>query len=124
MAPETRGQALGGRLCISGEGEGRAGTAAGAPKWRSQKVAVTCLTFPPSPQTPPLPLILGPPQLWRLMGAKQLKGTNEHNRKMLELTNNHGNGRMTVRSSGNVLNKEKMWSEDTFSSNWRAECHT
>lgn len=127
MALETRGQALGGRLCLRGEGDGRAGTVTWASKRRSLRAARSlaspfCLRPDSSPSCD-----LRQPQLWRSMWAKGLRGknqlTNEHNTTMLELTNNHGNGPMMVRSSGNVLNKEKMWLEDTFSSNWKVECH-
>lgn len=97
------------------------------PKEGPKSSPVTCLTFSPhqasswvfdSRTTLTLEVDVGQ----MAQGKSQL--TDKHNTKTLKRTNNHGSGRMTVRPFGNVLNKEKMWSEDSFSSNRKVQCHT
>lgn len=71
--------------------------------------------------SPPAPFLYGEDQRRRSwLGRKvdvgpMAQGKNRlywWNTKMLSLTNNHAD--RWIRSSGNVWNEEKMWSEDTF----------
>lgn len=97
------------------------------PKEGPKSSPVTCLTFSPhqasswvfdSRTTLTLEVDVGQ------MAQRKNQLTGKHNTKTLKLTNNHGSGQMTVRPFGNVLNKEKMWSEDSSSSNQKVQCHT